>query len=109
MTITDPSKFERHANGFIKKGSGGRVAGSRNKLQATLIDALAKDFEEFGEGVIRIVRIEEPTNYLRICVSVLPKEFIVSESELDKMSDAELVEALQIVKQAKAARMAQPQ
>ena len=80
MTITDPSKFERHPNGFFKKGSGGRVAGSRNKLQATLIDALAKDFEEIGEGVIRIVRIEEPTNYLRICVSVLPKEFIVSES-----------------------------
>ena len=59
--------------------------------------------------MIRIVRIEEPTNYLRICVSVLPKEFIVTESELDKMSDDELVEALQIVKQAKAARMAQPQ
>ena len=46
---------------------------------------------------------------MRIVASVLPKEFIVSESELDKMSDDELVEALQIVKQAKAARMAQPQ
>jgi hypothetical protein len=24
MTITDPSKFERHTNGMFKKGSGGR-------------------------------------------------------------------------------------
>ena len=47
MTITDPSKFERHPNGYIKKGSGGRVAGSRNKLQATLIDALAKEIDPY--------------------------------------------------------------
>ena len=102
MTV-DPSKFERHANGFFKKGSGGRVAGSRNKLQHMFVEDLAKDWEVHGAGVIRIVRIEEPASYMRIVASVLPKEFIVSESELDKMSDDELVEALQIVKQAKAA------
>ena len=108
MTV-DPSKFERYANGFFKKGSGGRVAGSRNKLQHMFVEDLAKDWEVHGAGVIRIVRIEEPASYMRIVASVLPKEFIVSENELDKMSDDELVEALQIVKQAKAARMAQPQ
>jgi len=44
MTV-DPSKFERHANGFFKKGSGGRVAGSRNKLQHMFVEDLAKDWK----------------------------------------------------------------
>jgi hypothetical protein len=99
------------ANSFApgNKAGLGRKPGSRNRLQGAFVSALAKDFEEFGEGVIRIVRIEEPTNYLRICVSVLPKEFIVSESELDVMNDDELAEALNIVRQARAARTAPPQ
>jgi hypothetical protein len=98
--------LQRHPNGQFQKGFGGRVPGSRNKLQATFIEELAKDFEEHGAGVIRIVRVEKPTDYLRIVASVLPKEFIVSESELDKMSDDDLMEALEIVRQAKVARIA---
>lgn len=95
--------YERHPDGKIKKGSGGRKAGSRNKLQAVFVDELANDFAEHGAGVIRIVRIEKPVDYLRIAASILPKEFLVSEGELDKMTDEELAEALEMVRQAKAA------
>ena len=94
MTI-DPTKFERHANGFFKKGRAAGLRAPGTSCSTTFVERLAKDWEVHGEGVIRIVRIEEPANTSGSCASVLPKEFIVSESELDKMSDDELVEALQ--------------
>ena len=75
--------MSRAPNGQYLPGTGGRRAGSRNKLQAKFIEELAKDFAEHGEGVIKIVRIEKPTEYLKIVASILPKEFIVSESALD--------------------------
>ena len=87
----------------------GRKPGSRNRLQGAFVSALAKDFEEHGEGVIRIARIEKPVEYLRLIASIMPKEFIVSEIELDVMGDDELAEALNIVRQARAARTAPPQ
>lgn len=99
--------MERHSNGHFKKGSGGRVVGSRNKLQAVFVDELARDFADHGAGVIRIVRVEKPADYLKIVASILPKEFIVSEGELDTMSDDDLLEALKAVREAKSARAIQ--
>jgi hypothetical protein len=87
----------------------GRKPGSRNRLQVTFVSALAKDFEEHGEGVIRIARIEKPVEYLRLIASIMPKELVVTESELDALGDDELAEALNIVRQARAARTAPPQ
>jgi hypothetical protein len=80
-------------------GSGGRQPGTRNKLQGNLITELAKDFEEHGAGVIRIVRAEKPVEYLKIIVSTLPKEFLISEtSPLNEMSDEELDTFIQLVR-----------
>lgn len=94
--------FERHPNGQIKKGSGGRVTGSRNKLTKIFVDELAKDFEENGSGVIRIARMEKPAEYLRIVASVLPKELVVADADLGELSDQEILEALAQIRQAKA-------
>src|SRR5262249_48522221 len=69
---------------------GGRRAGARNKLQTTLLEALAADFEQHGAGVIRIARVEKPVEYLKVIVSVLPKELIVEQSQLADLSDEEL-------------------
>lgn len=87
----------------------GRKPGSRNRLQGAFVTALADDFAEFGEGVIRIARIEEPLQYLKLIASIMPKEFHITETELDTMNDDELLEALAIVRQAKAARTLPPQ
>lgn len=92
----------RHANGYFKKGTGGRVPGSRNKLQKVFVDELAKDFEENGAGAIRIVRVEKPAEYLRIVASVLPKELLVAEASLGDLSDEEILEALAEIRKAKA-------
>jgi hypothetical protein len=72
----------------------GRPRGSRNLLQRRFIEALAKDFEENGEPVIRIVRMEEPATYLKLIASVLPKEFLIETREIEHMSDEEIKSAL---------------
>ena len=82
-------------------GSGGRPAGSRNKLQADFVKALAEDFDEYGIGVIRIVRAERPHEYLRIVASILPKELLFPDNVLEDMDDAELVDTLATIRRLK--------
>jgi len=69
---------------------GGRRTGARNKLQTTLLEELAADFEEHGAGVIRICRVEKPVEYLKVIVSVLPKELIVEQSNLAELTDEQV-------------------
>jgi len=71
----------------------GRKKGSRDKLGRDFFDALSKDFEEHGAGVIKIVRIEEPGLYLRIVASTMPKELTV-ERVTSELSDDELDEMI---------------
>lgn len=88
-------------NGQFKPGNSGRPLGSRNKLQASFIEALAKDFEENGQGVLNIVRLERPADYLKIIASVLPKEFVVGDNTLANLSEDELREYLAQIRAAK--------
>ena len=69
---------DRRSNGtFITPGNNrGRPVGSRNLLQRRFIEALAKYFDEHGEGIIRVVRVEEPATYLKLIASVLPRELL---------------------------------
>lgn len=73
-----------------RQKTGGRVKGARNRIAYKLIEALAKDFEEHGEEAIRIARIERPHEYLKIIVSTMPKEFEITDSRLQEISDDEL-------------------
>ena len=76
--------------GMFGPGSGGpgRPKGARNLLQKRFIEALAKEFDEHGDGVIRIVRVEEPATFLKLVASVLPRELVVEStmSEFDGRS-----------------------
>lgn len=85
-----------------------RKAGVRLTLQTKFLEALAKDFEEHGLAVIRIVRAEQPDQYLKLIASVLSKELILSEEPLEGMSDEELLQALSTIKQLRAAEKQQP-
>ena len=55
--------------------SGGRTRGARNKLSVAFLEAFAADFEQHGEEVIKIVRIERPHEYLKVAAYLMPKEF----------------------------------
>ena len=77
----------RHANGHFQKGTGGRPAGSRNKLQAKVLDSILKDWEANGEATLRIVRMEKPDIWLRVVASLLPKEIQLTDNEVSDLSD----------------------
>ena len=57
---------------------GGRPKGSRNRLSEDFIRAFADDFEVYGAAVIEEVRRERPSDYLKICASLLPKDLEVT-------------------------------
>src|SRR5262245_66633749 len=69
---------------------GGRRKGSRDRISTALLEAIAKDFEEFGEEAVKIARFEKPVEYLRIVASLLPKEFEIVDYRLQDISDEEL-------------------
>jgi hypothetical protein len=100
MTILRDPKTGQLLPGTGRLGPG-RTPGSRVKLQLKFCDALAKDFEEHGEGVIRIARIEDPVAYLKLIASILPKELVVETRAIEGMSDDELKSALDTIAQLK--------
>jgi hypothetical protein len=60
----------------FEKGNraGGRKPGSRNRLSNAFVEALAKDFEQYGDDVIKVLRVESPSDYCRLIGSLVPKE-----------------------------------
>jgi hypothetical protein len=66
----------------------------RNFLQAKFRTALAEDFERDGAAAIKICRIEEPAQYVKIVASLMPKEFAVTDNALGDLSDEELGQLL---------------
>jgi hypothetical protein len=71
--------------------TGGRRKGSRDRISTALLEAIAEDFEKFGTEAVRITRAEKPTEYLRICASLLPREFeVTTHNSLRELSDDEL-------------------
>jgi hypothetical protein len=73
-----------------RKKTGGRAKGARNKLSAAFLEALADDFEEHGKAVIRIMRVESPTEYVKAVAHLMPKEFEITENRLLEIPDHEL-------------------
>ena len=72
----------------------GRPRGSRNRLGEAFVDDLCADWRENGPQVIVAVRKADPSTYLRVVASILPKELSVTKATLDDVSDDELLEYL---------------
>ena len=96
------SKEHRFKPGHAPTPGGGRPAGSRNKLTNMLLTALVADWEEFGPGAVRIMRVERPAEYCKLVASLVPKELFIQESALGDMSDDELVENLAVIRRLRA-------
>jgi hypothetical protein len=72
----------------------GNNGAARVKLQRKYFDALLADFAEHGEAAIKIMRMEEPSAYIRVIASLMPKEFTVTDNALGDMSDEDLQQLL---------------
>jgi hypothetical protein len=73
-----------------RKKSGGRTKGARNKLSMAFVEALGKEFDAHGEEAIRIMRKENPADFLKIIAAIVPKEFEITDSRLNEIPDDEL-------------------
>jgi hypothetical protein len=71
--------------------NGGR---SRSALSRAFVQALKQDFDIHGPDVIAKAREEDPSGYLRIIASLLPKEVEVKTNRLDELSDEQLDAAI---------------
>lgn len=78
---------------------GGRRKGSRDRIATALLEAIAKDFEEFGEEAVKIARVERPVEYLRVVASLLPKEFEITDNRLKDIDDSELDFLIELARQ----------
>jgi hypothetical protein len=75
---------------------GGRPRGSKNRLQSDFLYVLAEDFAQHGADVIKIARIEEPVQYLKIVAGLMPKTLLMGTAVTDLADDEldSLIEAL---------------
>ena len=71
MANSNPNPATRFAPG---NGYGGRQAGARARLSAKFQQALADDFDEHGDGVIQLVRANDPSTYLSLVAKLQPRE-----------------------------------
>jgi hypothetical protein len=72
---------------------GGRPRGSRNRLTGDFMRALAEDFAEHGQGVIKVLRMERPAEYVRVIASLMPRELVL-ESTLSEFTDDQVDELI---------------
>jgi hypothetical protein len=81
-------RFEKGNN--YSNGKGGRLLGSRTKLCKRLLEDLFADWQEGGVAAIKMMRVERPAEYVRVMVSILPKEMILDNSAITELGDDEL-------------------
>ncbi len=87
------SRKQHHPGIPFAKGrpkTGGRRAGSRTHLSTAFLEAVAAAFDEHGEGCLKIMVVEEPADFLRLCASLLPKEFEITDNRLKDLPDEQL-------------------
>ena len=72
--------------------------GSRDRLTAAFLTELAESFELNGKAAIEEVRMKDPSTYLRVVASLLPKE-IELKRPLDELSDEDLAYLIATLKE----------
>jgi hypothetical protein len=72
-----------------KKGQSGnpsgRAPGTRVALTQDIISAICADFKENGAKVIEDVRLADPATYLKVAVSLVPKEHNIIHTIVDEL------------------------
>ncbi len=73
----------------------GKPYGTRDRLTTQFIQKLSADFHDHGVKAIQDVRKDDPTAYLRLVASLVPKEVRLSkENPLDQYTDDEVAALL---------------
>jgi hypothetical protein len=67
----------------------GRPLGARTRLNKALIEDLYAEWKEGGRAALKIMRIEEPAQFVKCALATLPREWLI-ESVATELSDDEL-------------------
>ena len=67
-----------------------RAKRTKKTLGDDFLAAVRADFRAHGPGVIAEVRADKPDQYLKIVLSVLPRDFDAAVNHLDALSDEEI-------------------
>lgn len=107
MTDTTDDTGPKEKSWLFKPGQSGNPAGrpkgSRSKLSESFLSAMCQDFEKHGQTVIDTVRADKPADYLKIIAAIVPKEFNITTTALEDMSDEDLIDNLDRVRSLTAA------
>jgi hypothetical protein len=77
---------------------GGRVKGSRNKICARFIDDLYAEWEASGADALKVMSKEDPSGFVKVTASILPKELEVTQTQIMEIPDDELAALRDLVK-----------
>ena len=74
----------------------GRPKGSRNQFSEAFLKDIHTEWVEHGKEVLKAVRTEDPSTFLRVAASIIPKEFTVKEdnTSLERLLEQHSVEEL---------------
>jgi len=79
---------------------GGRPKGSRNRLTDSFLAVIADDFAQHGAEAVSRVRHGDPVAYLKLVVSIIPREMVLQHEQepnvdFDNLTLAELMELIE--------------
>jgi len=79
----------------ISGNPGGRPVGSKSRINADFLRELADHFERAGRDAIERMCAEDPTAYIKVVASLLPKDATITAQPFGAtLSDDELMRAL---------------
>jgi hypothetical protein len=91
------------AKKLFEAGHSGRPRGTRNRLQADFLRDLAEAWARDGASALRVMVAEQPADFVKVCASLMPREVALDiGGPLAELSDDELLEALQAVRELRA-------
>jgi hypothetical protein len=90
------TKLSGHMRGLKpwKPGQTGNPAGrpvaARQKLNENFVNQLSSDFAKHGSKAIVKMRETDPSSYVRVCASLLPKDVFVHQGPLAELTPDEI-------------------
>lgn len=91
-----PQEIANHFKPGNKANPSGRPKGSRSAFAETFLKDFLHDWEENGASAITACRNKDPSTYLKVAASLLPKQLDITDGQatldrmLDKMNDKQL-------------------
>ncbi|CAH2395939.1 hypothetical protein [Mesorhizobium escarrei] len=82
--------FDDEPADATKPRPSGRPKRAKKALADGFLEAIRADFRAHGASVIAEVRTEKPDQYLKIVLSVLPKDLHLNINNLEALSDDEI-------------------